>query len=74
MYDRQWKKAKLTKKVKFKKVQFKNLKIINVLNKILSNQNVCSKELIWQQYYHPVMGDTIQKPGGDAGVVRVRGG
>jgi phosphoribosylformylglycinamidine synthase II len=73
MYDRKWKKSKLPKKVKIKKEQFKNLKIVNVLNKILSNPNVCSKEWIWQQYDHTVMGDTIQKPGGDAGVVRIHG-
>ena len=34
---------------------------------------MCSKEWIWQQYDHTVMGDTIQKPGGDAGVVRIHG-
>ncbi|MDA9139186.1 phosphoribosylformylglycinamidine synthase subunit PurL, partial [Candidatus Pelagibacter ubique] len=73
MYDRKWKKAKLPKKIKVEKEQFKTLKIKNVLNKILSNPNVCSKEWIWQQYDHTVMGDTIQKPGGDAGVVRVHG-
>ena len=73
MYDRKWKKAKLPKKIKIEKEKLKNLKIINVLNKILSNPNVCSKEWIWQQYDHTVMGDTIQKPGGDAGVVRVHG-
>ena len=73
MYDRKWKKTKLPKKVKIEKEQFKNLKIINSLNKILSNPNICSKEWIWQQYDHTVMGDTIQKPGGDAGVVRVHG-
>jgi len=73
MYDRKWRKVKLPKKIKNKKEDFKNLKIINVLNKILSNPNVCSKEWIWQQYDHTVMGDTIQKPGGDAGVVRVHG-
>jgi len=73
IYDRKWKKAKLPKKNKFKKEQFKNLKIVNTLNKILSNPNVCSKKWIWQQYDHTVMGDTIQKPGGDAGVVRVHG-
>jgi phosphoribosylformylglycinamidine synthase II len=73
MYDRNWKKAKLPKKIKIKKEQFKNLKIVNVLNKVLSNPNVCSKEWIWQQYDHTVMGDTIQKPGGDAGVVRIHG-
>ncbi len=73
MYDRKWKKAKLPKKNKIKKEDIKHLKIIDVLKKILSNPNVCSKEWIWQQYDHTVMGDTIQKPGGDAGVVRVHG-
>ena len=71
MYDRKWKKAKLPKKNKIKKEILNNLKIIDVLKKILSNPNVCSKEWIWQQYDHTVMGDTIQKPGGDSGVVRI---
>ena len=73
MYDRKWKKAKLPKKNKIKKEDLKNLKIIDVLKKVLSHPNICSKEWIWQQYDHTVMGDTIQKPGGDAGVVRVHG-
>ncbi len=73
MYDRKWKKAKLPKKNKIKKEDLKNLKIIDVLKKVLSHPNVCSKEWIWQQYDHTVMGDTIQKPGGDSGVVRVHG-
>ncbi len=73
MYDRKWKKAKLPKKNKIKKEELKNFKIIDVLKKILANPNICSKEWIWQQYDHTVMGDTIQKPGGDAGVVRVHG-
>ena len=73
MYDRKWKKAKLPKKNKIKKFVLNKLKIKDVLMKILSNQNVCSKEWIWQQYDHTVMGDTIQKPGGDSGVVRVHG-
>jgi len=71
MYDRKWKKSKLPKKNKIKKETFSKLKIKDVLKKILSNPNVCSKEWIWQQYDHTVMGDTIQKPGGDSGVVRV---
>ena len=73
MYDRKWKKAKLPKKNKIKKEDLKNLKMIDVLKKVLSNPNVCSKEWIWQQYDQTVMGDTIQKPGGDSGVVRVHG-
>ncbi len=71
MYNRKWKKTKLPKKNKISKDNFKKLKIINVLNKILSNPNICSKEWIWQQYDHTVMGDTIQKPGGNAGVIRI---
>ena len=73
IYDRKWKKSKLPKKIKIKKEDFKNLKVINVLNKILSSPNICSKEWIWEQYDHTVMGDTIQKPGGDSGVVRIHG-
>ena len=73
MYDRKWKKTKLPKKNKIKKENLNKLKIKDVLKKILSNQNICSKEWIWQQYDHTVMGDTIQKPGGDSGVVRVHG-
>jgi len=71
MYDRKWKKSKLPKKNKIDKTTFKSLKIKDTLKKILSSPNVCSKEWIWQQYDHTVMGDTIQKPGGDSGVVRV---
>ena len=73
MYDRNWKKSKLPKKNKIKKETFNKFKIKDVLKKILSHQNICSKEWIWQQYDHTVMGDTIQKPGGDSGVVRVHG-
>jgi len=73
MYDRKWRKAKLPKKNKIKKELFNKFKIKDVIKKILSSPNICSKEWIWQQYDHTVMGDTIQKPGGDSGVVRVHG-
>ncbi len=73
MYDRKWKKSKLPKKNKIRNEALNKLKIKDVLKKVLSNENICSKEWIWQQYDHTVMGDTIQKPGGDSGVVRVHG-
>ncbi len=72
-YDRKWKKTKIPQKIKFKKENFKSLKINNCLIKLLSNPNICEKKWIWNQYDHTVMGDTIQKPGGDAGVVRIHG-
>ena len=73
MYDRKWKKSKLPQKIDYPKETFKSLKLENCLIKILSNPNVCDKKWIWEQYDHTVMGDTIQKPGGDSGVVRVHG-
>ena len=71
IYDRKWKKTKLPQKFKFDKNEFKKLKVTTVLKKILFNPNICDKKWIWQQYDHTVMGDTIQKPGGDSGVVRI---
>ena len=73
VYERKWKKTKLPQKIKFNKDNFKSLNVSDCLKKILSNPNICEKKWIWDQYDHTVMGDTIQKPGGDAGVVRVHG-
>ena len=72
-YDRKWKEKKIPNKNKINKDLYKNLKIFEVLKKIIRSPNICSKEWIWRQYDHTVMGDTIQKPGGDAGVIRVHG-
>jgi len=73
LYERKWKKTKLPQKLKFKKEKFKSLKVSDCLKKVLSNPNICDKEWIWEQYDHTVMGDTVQKPGGDSGVVRIHG-
>ena len=73
MYDRPWKKTKVPQKIKFSNNNFKKLRFNDVIKKMISNPNICSKQWIWEQYDHTVMGDTIQKPGGDAGVVRVHG-
>ena len=40
---------------------------------MMGNPALCSRAWIWQQYDHMVMGDTIQRPGGDAAIVRVHG-
>jgi len=73
VYDRKWKKTKLPQKLKLKKDNFKSLNLQDSLKKILKNPNISDKKWIWDQYDHTVMGDTIQKPGGDAGVVRIHG-
>jgi phosphoribosylformylglycinamidine synthase subunit PurL len=32
-----------------------------------------SRRWVWEQYDHMVMGDTVQRPGGDAAVIRIHG-
>ena len=40
---------------------------------MMGSEHLCSRRWIYEQYDHMVMGDTVQRPGGDAGVVRVHG-
>ncbi|MCF6197988.1 MAG: phosphoribosylformylglycinamidine synthase subunit PurL [Hyphomicrobiaceae bacterium] len=47
--------------------------ILSALMLMMSSPNLCSKRWIWEQYDHMVMGDTVARPGGDAGVVRIHG-
>ncbi len=41
------------------------------LARILAAPDMASRRWIWEQYDHLVQGNTIQRPGGDAGVVRL---
>jgi phosphoribosylformylglycinamidine synthase II len=47
--------------------------ILGTLKRMLGSPHLASRRWIWEQYDHMVMGDTIQRPGGDAAVVRVHG-
>ncbi|MEH3107432.1 MAG: phosphoribosylformylglycinamidine synthase subunit PurL [Sphingomonas fennica] len=40
---------------------------------LMGSPDIASRRWIWEQYDHMVGGDTVQRPGGDAGVVRVHG-
>tara|TARA_B100000029_G_scaffold172969_2_gene169427 strand:- start:1458 stop:3650 length:2193 start_codon:yes stop_codon:yes gene_type:complete len=71
VYDRKWKKSILPKKNL--KINFKSLKILDSLKKILTSPNNSEKSWVWEQYDQTVMGDTIQKPGGDSAVIRIHG-
>jgi len=72
LYDRKWKKNIELKKIDLpKKFQSENLS--KSLKKILLSPNNSEKSWVWEQYDNTVMGDTIQIPGGDAGVVRIHG-
>jgi phosphoribosylformylglycinamidine synthase len=43
------------------------------LRTLLACPDLASKRWIWEQYDHLVMGHTVQRPGGDAAVVRIAG-
>jgi phosphoribosylformylglycinamidine synthase len=47
--------------------------VMESLLKILGAPDMCSKRWVWEQYDNTVMADTVQRPGGDAAVVRVHG-
>ncbi|WP_310498234.1 phosphoribosylformylglycinamidine synthase subunit PurL [Sandarakinorhabdus sp.] len=40
---------------------------------LMASSDLCSRRWIWEQYDHMVGADTLQRPGGDAAVVRVHG-
>src|SRR5215203_2144264 len=44
------------------------------LLKLLGSPDLCSKRWVWEQYDHVILGNTVQRPGGDAAVVRVLDG
>jgi phosphoribosylformylglycinamidine synthase II len=49
------------------------LSLTGALRTMMAHPQLCSRRWIWEQYDHMVMGDTVGRPGGDAGIVRVHG-
>ena len=71
-YNREWESTPLPQAIDMDQ-KLKDLDIKTCLKQLLSHENQANKTWVWEQYDHMVMGDTIQKPGGDAAVVRVHG-
>jgi phosphoribosylformylglycinamidine synthase len=46
----------------------------DALDKLIGSPDLCSKRWVWEQYDHIILGNTVQRPGGDAAVVRVNEG
>jgi phosphoribosylformylglycinamidine synthase len=44
------------------------------LKQLIATPDLCSKRWVWEQYDHIIQGNTVQRPGGDAAVVRVENG
>src|SRR3569623_62374 len=48
--------------------------VTDALVKLIATPELCSKRCVWEQYDHVIGGNTVQRPGGDAAVVRVLDG
>ncbi len=69
-YNRKWNKISLSEK----KIDIKNLKKIKFEDsflRIISSSNQSNKNWITEQYDQMVMGDTIQRSGGDAAIIKI---
>jgi phosphoribosylformylglycinamidine synthase len=48
--------------------------VADALLKLIGSPDLCCKRWVWEQYDHVILGNTVQRPGGDAAVVRVNEG
>ena len=46
----------------------------DALESLIGSPDLCSKRWVWEQYDHVILGNTVQRPGGDAAVVRINEG
>jgi phosphoribosylformylglycinamidine synthase len=70
-YDRPWTKTPARPVLEADKVPAHDPG--QALKALMSSPDLASRRWIWEQYDHLVRGHTIQRPGGDAAVVRVPG-
>ncbi len=47
---------------------------MDALLRLIGSPDLCCKRWVWEQYDHVILGNTVQRPGGDAAVVRVNDG
>jgi phosphoribosylformylglycinamidine synthase II len=48
--------------------------VAEALETLIGSPDLCSKRWVWEQYDHVILGNTMQRPGGDAAVVRINEG
>jgi len=46
----------------------------DALLRLIGSPDLCSRRWVWEQYDHVILGNTVQRPGGDAAVVRMNDG
>src|SRR6266700_1029733 len=48
--------------------------LADALEKLIGSPDLCSKRWVFEQYDHAILGNTVQRPGGDAAVLRIEEG
>jgi phosphoribosylformylglycinamidine synthase len=72
VYERPWVPTPPPKTILPEWVPAENSMLATV-QKMMGTHHLASRRWIWEQYDCLVMGDTLQRPGGDAAVVRIHG-
>lgn len=70
-YDRPW--IEPAKREPLAKDDIPHADVADALLKLLGSANMSSRRWVWEQYDTLIQGNSLQLPGGDAGVVRVEG-
>jgi phosphoribosylformylglycinamidine synthase len=50
------------------------LPLADALDRLIGSPDLCAKRWVWEQYDHVIQGNTVQRPGGDAAVLRINDG
>lgn len=69
-YDRPWIEKPKPSPISVN-IDEKSTDCTKVLIEILGSPDMCSRRFVWEQYDHLIQGNTAQRPGGDAAVIRV---
>jgi phosphoribosylformylglycinamidine synthase len=70
-YDRPWAEPKVPAPLAAD--DFPDADIADALLKLVGGPDLCSRRWVWEQYDTLIQGNSLQRPGGNAGVVRVEG-
>ncbi len=73
LYDRPWVESPKLPVVHARDV-VAPVSVMDALEKLMAAPDMCSRRWVWEQYDHVIGGNTVQRPGGDAAVVRVEDG
>ena len=70
-YDRPWVEAEEAPSSHAAATSRRRCSNADAARESIGSPDMCSRRWVWEQYDHLIIGNTVQLPGGDAGVVRV---